>query len=136
MVGTIDETNFDTTVASNRISVQDKLSKNVVSHYFAMETEVQGIGIEQILKKMYTAEFNDNGTSRAAENITKISAEDRQFLDLMRRKCSKEGNDYKLPLLLWDPDAYYKLPLPLWDPYCLTTEACWTGTKESQEKVY
>ena len=100
MVGTIDETNFDTTVASNRISVQDKLSKNVVSHYFAMETEVQGIGIEQILKKMYTAEFNDNGTSRAAENITKISAEDRQFLDLMRRKCSKEGNDYKLPLLL------------------------------------
>ena len=40
MVGTIDKTNFDTTVASNRISVQDKLSKNVVSHYFAMETEV------------------------------------------------------------------------------------------------
>ena len=71
---------------------------------------------------MYTAEFNDNGTSRAAENITKISAEDRQFLDLMGRKCSKEGNHYKLPLLLWDPDAYYKLPLPLWDPYSPTTE--------------
>ena len=47
IVGTIGETTFDTTVACNRISVQDKVSKNVASHYFAMETEVQDIRIEQ-----------------------------------------------------------------------------------------
>ena len=69
----IGETNFDTTVACNKISVQDKVSKSVASHYFAMETEVQDIGIKQMLKKIYEAEFNDNGTSRAAESITKIS---------------------------------------------------------------
>ena len=104
----IGETTFDTTVACNRISGQDKVStKNVASHYFARETEVRDIGIEQMLKKIYTAEFNDNGTSRAAENITKMSIENRQFLDLMERECSNEGNHYKLPLPLRNPDAVF-----------------------------
>ena len=92
IIGANSETTFDTTVACNRISVQDKVSKNVASHYFVRETEVRGIRIEQMLKNIYTAEFNDNGTSRAAENITKMSIKDRQFLDLMERECSKEGN--------------------------------------------
>ena len=76
-VGTIGETTFDTTVACNRISVQDKVSKNVASHYYAMETELHDIGIEHMLMKMYTAELNDDGVSKAAENITKMSVEDR-----------------------------------------------------------
>ena len=70
IVGTIVETTFDTAVACSRISVEDKISKNVASH-FARETEVREIGINQMLKKIYTIEFNDNGISRAAENITK-----------------------------------------------------------------
>ena len=44
---------------------------------------MQDIAIEQMLKRIYTADFNDNGTSRAAENITKMFIEDRKFLDLM-----------------------------------------------------
>ena len=62
IVDTIGETTFDSTVACNRISVQDKILKYVASHYFAMETEVRDIGIKQILKKTYTTEFNGNGT--------------------------------------------------------------------------
>ena len=77
-----------------QIAVQDKVSKNTASHYFARETEVRDCSIEQMLKKIYTAELNDNGTSRAK----KISIEDRQFLDLMERDCSKEGNHYNPPL--------------------------------------
>ena len=46
IVGTIGETTFDTAVTCNRIRVQDMVLKNVVSHYFATETEVQDIGIE------------------------------------------------------------------------------------------
>ena len=107
IVGTIDETTFDTTVACNRISVQDKISKNVGSHYFAMETEVRDIGNEKMLKKMYVAEFNDNDTSRVAYNITKISIEDREFLNVMERECSKEVNNYKQPLPLSNPDAVF-----------------------------
>ena len=84
----------------NRISVQEKVSKNVASHYFARVTEVRDVGIEQMLKKIYTAEFNDNGSSRASENITKMFIEDRQFLDLMGRECRQKGNHYKLPLPL------------------------------------
>ena len=60
-----------------------------------------------MLKKIYTAEFNDNGTSRKAENITKMSTEDRQILDLMERECSKLGNHYKVPLPLRNPDAVF-----------------------------
>ena len=100
IVGTIGETSFNTAVTCNRISVQDKVSKNVASHYFARATEVRDVGIEQMLKKIYTAEFNDNGSSRASENITKMSIEDRQFLDLMGRECRQKGNHYKLPLPL------------------------------------
>ena len=106
-VGAIGESTFDTVVACNRISVQDKISKNVVPLYFARETEVRDIEIEQMLKKIYTAEFNDNGTSRAAENIRKMSIEDRQFPDLMERGCSKEGKHYKLPLPIRNPDAVF-----------------------------
>ena len=107
LVGTIGETTFDTTVACNRISVQDKVSKNVASHYFARETEVPDIGIEQMLKKICTAEFNDNATSRAAGNITKIALKDRKFFNLMERERSKAGNHYKLPLPLKNPHAVF-----------------------------
>ena len=65
-----------------------------------------------MLKKIYTAELNDNGTSRATvhsvhSNCPKMSIEDRQFLDLMERECNKEGNHYKLPLLLINTDAVF-----------------------------
>ena len=107
IVGTIAETTFDTTVACNRISVQDKVSKNVASHYFAMETEVQDTEIEQMLNKMYTVQFNENSTSIAADNIKKMSIEDRKFVDLMERECCKEENPCKLSLPLRDPDAAF-----------------------------
>ena len=60
-----------------------------------------------MLKNIYTAKFNDNCTSRAATNITKMSIEDRQFLDLMEKEGSKEGYHYKLPLPLRNPDAVF-----------------------------
>ena len=52
--GTIGETTFGTTVACTRISVQDNVSKNVALHLFSRETEVRDIGIEQMLKKIYS----------------------------------------------------------------------------------
>ena len=36
-----------------------------------------------------------------------MSIENRQFLDLMERECSNEGNHYKLPLPLRNPDAVF-----------------------------
>ena len=57
IIGANSEITFDTTVACNGISVQDKVSKNVVSHYFVRETEARDIRIEQMLKNIYTAEL-------------------------------------------------------------------------------
>ena len=51
---------------------------------------MRDIVIEQMLKKIHTVESNDNGTSRAAKNRTKMALEDRQFLNLMERECSKK----------------------------------------------
>ena len=107
IVGTIGKTTFDTTVTCSRISVQDKVSKNVSPHYFAREAEVRDVAIEQMLKKIYSAEFNDNDNSKASENIAKMSIEDRQFLDLMERACCQEGNHYKLSLPLRNPYAVF-----------------------------
>ena len=72
-----------------------------------METDVQDTEIEQMLNKMYTVEFNENGTSIAAENIKKMSIEDRKFVELMERECCKEENPCKPSLPLRDPDAVF-----------------------------
>ena len=100
IVGTIGETAFSTTVSCNRISVQDMASKTVASHYFAMETEVKDVGITQMLHRMYAADFNDHCPSKKGEDITEMSVEDRNFMTLMEKKCSKEAKHYKLPLPL------------------------------------
>ena len=75
-------------------------SKTVASHYFAMETEVKDVGIKQMLNRMYAADFNDHCPSKKVEDITEMSVEDRSFMTLMEKVCSKEGKHYKLPLPL------------------------------------
>ena len=49
-----------TSVACNRVSVQDMTTKTVTSHYFDMQTEVKGVGIEQMLHRLYAAHFNEH----------------------------------------------------------------------------
>ena len=75
-------------------------SKTVASHYFAMETEVKDVGIKQMLNRMYAADFNDHCPSKKVADITEMSVEDRSFMTLMEKVCSKEGKHYKLPLPL------------------------------------
>ena len=58
--GPVGASGNDVSVACNRVAVQDLTSKAMASHYFAVETEVKDIGIEQqMLHKMYSADFID-----------------------------------------------------------------------------
>ena len=57
--------------------------KTVASHYFAMETEGKDVGIEQMLHRMFAADFKDHCPSMKREDITKMSVEDRSFMALM-----------------------------------------------------
>ena len=75
-------------------------SKTVASHYFAMETEVKNVWIKQMVHRMYTADINDHCPSKKGEGITEMSVEDRNFMTLMEKECSKKGKHYKLPLPL------------------------------------
>ena len=89
----IGETLSSTTVSCNRISFQDMASKTVASHYFAMETEVKDVGIKRMLHRMYAADFNNHCPSKKGEDITEMSVEDRNFMTLMGKECSKKGRE-------------------------------------------
>ena len=53
-----------------------------------------------MLHRMYAADFNDHCPSKKREDITEMLVEDRSFMTLMEKECSKERKHYKLPLLL------------------------------------
>ena len=107
IVGPIGETTSCETVSCNRISVQGTASETVASHYFPMETEVKDIGIKQMLHKMCAVDFSDHCPSKKGEDITEMSVEDRDFMTLMGKKCSKERKHFKLPLPLRDHDEMF-----------------------------
>ena len=85
IVGPIGETASNTAVSCNIIPVQDMIYKTVASHYFAMETEGKDVGIEQMLHRMFAADFKDHCPSMKREDITKMSVEDRSFMALMEK---------------------------------------------------
>ena len=43
----------------NRVAVEDLTSRAMAPHYFAIETEVKDIEIEQMLHNMYSADFTE-----------------------------------------------------------------------------
>ena len=65
-----------------------------------METEVKDVSVKQMLQGVYAADFNDHCPLKKGEDITEISEEDRNFMTLMEKECSKEGKHYKLCLPL------------------------------------
>ena len=106
-VSLIGEIASSTIVSCNRISVQDMVFKTVASHYFSMETEVKDVGIKQMLHRIYAADFNDHCPSKNGEDITEMSVENRSFMTLMEKECSKEGKHYKFPVPLWVHDDIF-----------------------------
>ena len=70
--------------------MQDLKSKAIAPHYFAIEVEVKGIGIEQILHKMYSADFIDQSSSALKESDCEMSVEDRRFMGIMNREYAQE----------------------------------------------
>ena len=82
-------------------------SKTVTSCYFAMETGVKDVGIEQMVHRMYATNFNNHCPSKKGEDITEMSVEDRSFMTLVKKECSKEGKHYKLPLPLRVPNEMF-----------------------------
>ena len=110
IVGPIGKITSCETVSCHRTSVQDMVSKTGASHYVAMETEVKDIGIKQMytdLHRMYTADFSNHCSSKKGEDITEKSVEDRNFMTLMEKECSKEGKHYRLPLPVRDHDQIF-----------------------------
>ena len=53
IVGPVGASGNDVSVACDRVAVQDRTSKAIAPHYFAVETEVKDIGIKKMLHKIY-----------------------------------------------------------------------------------
>ena len=101
IVGPVGAGGNDASVACNRVAVQDLKSKAIAPHYFAVETEIKDIGIEQML---HSADFIDQSSSVLKESDCEMSVEDRRFMEIMNKECAREGKHYKLPLPLKDQD--------------------------------
>ena len=104
IVGQVGAGGNNASVACNRVAVQDPTSKAIAPHYFAVETEVKDIGIEQMMHKMYSADFIDQSSSALKESDCEMSVEDGRFMEIMNRVCAQEGKHYELPLPLKDKD--------------------------------
>ena len=53
------------------------------------------------------ADFSDHCPSKQGEDITEMSVEDRNFMTLMVKECSKQEKHFKHPLLLRDHDEIF-----------------------------
>ena len=108
IVGPVGAGGNDASVACNRVAVQDLTSKAIAPHYFPTETEIKDIGIEQMLHKMYLADFIDQSSSVLQESDCEMLVEDRRFMEIMNRECAREGK-HKLPLPLKDQDQDFPI---------------------------
>ena len=88
--------------------MQDLTSKAIAPHYFLAETEIKDIGIEQMLHKIYSADFIDQSSSALQESDCEMLVEDRRFMEIMNRECAREGK-HKLPLPLKDQDQDFPI---------------------------
>ena len=58
-----------TVMTCRRVSVQDMVTKNVAFYYFAMETEVKDVEIEQMLNRLHASDFNEHCLSLLITNF-------------------------------------------------------------------
>ena len=61
---------------------------------------MKDVTIEQMLHRLYAADFNEHCSLRKGEALTEMSVEYQNFLKLMGEECSKEGKLCKLSLPL------------------------------------
>ena len=77
-----------TSWACNSVTVEDLTSRAMAQHYFPIETEVKDIRTEQILHKMYSADFTQQSSPALKESNCEMSVEDRRFIEIMNRYCA------------------------------------------------
>ena len=78
----------------------------MAKHFLAAETQVEDIGIKEMLQKLYNEGFNEvqperkNGVFGELENL---SAEDKQFMMMMENGAKFVNGHYQLPLPMRNP---------------------------------
>ena len=91
-------------LSCTKIVVTSAGKSDVQSHYFAVQTEVKKNSIENILTKIYEADFVERQLQNC--NLSKInldyhqlSKNDRTFIDLMESEAAMVDRYYELPSL-------------------------------------
>ena len=87
IVGPFGVSRDDISVSCNRVAVEDLTSRAIAPHYFAVEAEVKDTGIQQMLHKMYSADFTEQSSPALEESNCEMSVEDRRFMEMMNREC-------------------------------------------------
>ena len=98
-------------VSCNQIAVLQVENGSLAKHHFEEQNKCEDIGIKEMLRKIYTGDFQDTSSERENNiigKISEISNEDRGFLKILDTETMKVGNHYQKPLPLKNPDI--KLP--------------------------
>ena len=98
-------------VSCSQIAVIQVENGSLAKHHFEEQNKCEDIGIKEMLRKIYTGDFQDTSSERENNiigKISEISNEDRRFLKILDTETMKVGNHYQKPLPLKNPDV--KLP--------------------------
>ena len=98
-------------VSCSQIAVIQVENGSLAKHHFEEQNKCEDIGIKEMLRKIYTGDFQDTSSERENNiigKISEISNEDRRFLKILDTETMKVGNHYQKPLPLKNPDI--KLP--------------------------
>jgi len=105
VVGPLTRDGKISSMACNRVMVEDAASRKLSQHHFAHLDEVKDNSAGEMLRKIYNADFTEtkvdlNGFGMI--DIEEISLEDKQFMKIMNEGLEKKGKHYQLPLPLKD----------------------------------
>ena len=83
-----------------RLNVQDVATGKPMAHYFRPEANIIDTAISDALQSMYRTEFSERFSEGKA-----LSAEDRQFLKIMKEGVRMESGKYVAPVPFKDPNV-------------------------------
>ena len=93
IVGPIINTETDRIISCHQVVVKETISSRLAPHHFGFEKSVKDISLEEMLKMMYSNDFNEPDATIAdsiTNSVNEISFEDTKFLDIVEHHI-KEG---------------------------------------------
>ena len=90
----------DKTISCNRIAVTEASSGGTARHHFAIEDKCQGVGIQEMLMKLYMEDFVEPKTTKdeICDVLQEVSYEDKKIIKIMDEETVRIRRHCQTPL--------------------------------------